>query len=196
MNDRHFHRRNLPHLYYNDGIYFVTYRLFGSIHPKELEKLNEEISKAKRENREAKIFKKYDSLLDKSQSKNNYLRNPVIAEICKTTLHFPDGKDYALICYTIMPNHIHVIFELLNKNKSVGDLKGAIKRNSAKDANKLLGLKGAFWQAESFDRLVRDEKELYYVIRYVLMNPVYAGLVENWRDWKYTYCHPDYIVLE
>jgi len=196
MNDRHFHRRNLPHLYYNDGIYFVTYRLFGSIHPNELEKLNEEISKAKRENREAKIFKKYDSLLDKSQSKNNYLRNPVIAEICKTTLHFPDGKDYALICYTIMPNHIHVIFELLNKNKSVGDLMGAIKRNSAKDANKLLGLKGAFWQAESFDRLVRDEKELYYVIRYVLMNPVYAGLVENWRDWKYTYCHPDYIVIE
>ncbi len=104
MNDRHFHRRNLPHLYYNDGIYFVIYRLFGSIHPNELEKLNEEISKAKRENREAKIFKKYDSLLDKSQSKNNYLRNPVIAEICKTTLHFPDGKDYALICYTIMPN--------------------------------------------------------------------------------------------
>jgi len=48
----------------------------------------------------------------------------------------------------------------------------------------------------SFDRLVRDEKELYYVIRYVLMNPVNAGLVENWRDWKYTYCHPDYIVIE
>jgi len=43
-----------------------------------------------------------------------------------------------------MPNHIHVIFELLNKNKSVGDLMGAIKRNSAKDANKLLGLKGEF----------------------------------------------------
>lgn len=196
MNDRHFHRRNLPHLYYSDGIYFVTYRLIGSIHPNELKKLNEEISKTKRENREAKIFKKYDSLLDKSQSKNNYLRNPTIAEICKTTLHYPDGKDYILICYTIMPNHIHLIFDLLNKTKSVGDLMGAIKRNSAKDANKFLGLKGAFWQPESFDRLVRDEKELYYVIRYVLMNPVNAGLVDNWHDWEYTYCHPDFIVIE
>jgi putative transposase len=196
LNDRHFHRRNLPHLYYTDGIYFVTYRLIGSIHPNELKKLNEEISRAKRENREAKIFKKYDTLLDGLKSKNNYLSNPKIAEICKSTLHFPDRKDYSLICYTIMPNHIHVVFELLNKNKSVGDLMGAIKRNSAKDANNILGFKGAFWQAESFDRLVREDKELYFVIRYVLMNPVNAGLVGNWRDWKYTYCHPDFIVID
>ncbi len=33
------------------------------------------------------------------------------------------------------------------------------------------------------------------IIQYVLMNPVSAGLVQNWKDWKFTYCHPDYIVL-
>ena len=196
MNDRHFHRRRLPHLYYTDGIYFITYRLFGSIHPNELRKLQAEMIRAKRESRSAKIFKRYDSLLDGLKSKNNYLSNPIIAEICKSTLHFPDGKDYTLICYTIMPNHIHLVFDLLNKTKSVGNLMGAIKQNSAKDANNFLGLKGAFWQPESFDRLVRDEKELYYVIRYVLMNPVNAGLVDNWSDWKYTYYHPDFIVIE
>jgi len=185
----------LPHLYYTDGIYFVTYRLFGSIHPDELKKLNEETSKAKLK-REAKIFEKYDSLLDRLKSKNNYLSNPAIAEICKSTLHFPVGKDYSLICYTIMTNHIHVVFESLNKNKSVGDLMEARKRNSAKDANNFLGLKGAFWQEESFDRLVRDDKELYFVIKYVLLNPDNAGLVDNWRDWNYTFCHPDFIIID
>jgi REP element-mobilizing transposase RayT len=94
-----------------------------------------------------------------------------------------------------MPNHIHVVFELVNQKKSIGDIMGAIKRNSAKDANKILNHKGAFWQAESFDRLVRDEKELYFIIKYVLLNSVNAGLVTDWNEWKYTYCHPDYLVL-
>jgi len=42
---------------------------------------------------------------------------------------------------------------------------------------------------------VRNDKELYFIIRYILNNPVAAGLVEKWDDWNYTYCHPNYIVL-
>ena len=71
----------------------------------------------------------------------------------------------------------------------------SIKRISAGDCNKVLGRKGKFWQEESYDRWVRNDRELYFVIRYVLLNPVKAGLVENWNDWKYTYCHPDYLVI-
>ena len=43
MRTRHFHRRNLPHLYYNEGIYFVTFRLYGSIHLDELKQLQNQI---------------------------------------------------------------------------------------------------------------------------------------------------------
>ena len=62
---KHFHRRNLPHLYYNEGIYFVTFRLYGSLHPEELKKLhllrsNQNLHLAEQK----KIFKKYDLLLD------------------------------------------------------------------------------------------------------------------------------------
>ena len=31
MLEKSFHRRNLPHLYYNEGIYFITYRLANSL---------------------------------------------------------------------------------------------------------------------------------------------------------------------
>jgi hypothetical protein len=68
----------------------------------------------------------------------------------------------------------------------------SIKRISAKECNQILNRQGSFWQDESYDRWVRDEKELYFVIRYVLLNPVNAGLVV---DWKYSYCHRDYLIL-
>ena len=31
MLEKSFNRRNLPHLYYNEGIYFITYRLANSL---------------------------------------------------------------------------------------------------------------------------------------------------------------------
>jgi len=71
MIKRQFHRRNFPHLYYNEGIYFVTFRLYGSINPNELKKLNELVHSADKETAKAqhKIFKCYDSLLDKPENK-------------------------------------------------------------------------------------------------------------------------------
>lgn len=185
-----FHRRNLPHLYYSDGIYFITFRLANSLPSDkviQIRKVNSE--------QEKRLFKKYDSLLDSADYGEPYLKIPLIAKAVKHTLHYPEGKDYRLISYCIMPNHVHLLFELLKKNKGISKIMQSIKRISAEESNKLLNRKGRFWQAESFDRLVRDERELYFVIKYILLNPVKAGLVQNWNDWEYTYCRPNYIII-
>ncbi|MEE9429781.1 MAG: transposase [Melioribacteraceae bacterium] len=108
-------------------------------------------------------------------------------KIVKNELHKNDAKDYKLICYCIMPNHVHLIFYLLEKSRSVSKFMQAIKRVSAYYANLELGKKGSFWQAESFDHIVRDEDELEKLIEYTLMNPVKAGLVEDWKSWKHSY---------
>lgn len=198
MRTRHFHRRNLPHLYYNEGIYFVTFRLYESIHINELKKLQEQIHKNQKlhPHEQKKVFKKYDLLLDNSQNEIKYLQKTEIINICKESLHHYDGKEYELICYCIMPNHIHLVFELRNKNKAVGNIVGSVKKFIARRANKTLKRKGRFWQTESFDRLIRDEVELYFTINYVLMNPVNAGLSENWNDWYGTFCKPEFNVIE
>ena len=194
---KHFHRRNLPHIYYNEGIYFVTFRIYGSLHSEELKKLhllrlNQNIHPAGQK----KIFKKYDLLLDNPTNNILYLKQPEIMQLCKSSIHYYDGKEYKLICYCIMPNHVHLVFELLSKERNVGEIIGSIKKYSARRANKILRKDGTFWQAESFDRLVRDEVELYFTIKYVLLNPVNAGLVENWKKWDGTYCHPNYLVID
>ena len=189
------HKRNLPHLYFSDGMYFITYRLVNTIPLKMLSIIHSELKIIDNKKYE-RIIKKYDSVLDSGEYGKNYLRIKEVAEICKTTLHYPDGKDYKLICYTIMPNHIHMVFELLPSNKGISKIMQSIKRISAKRANMLfLKREGVFWQDESFDRWIRDDKELYFVIKYVLLNPVNAGLVKDWKDWEFTYCNKNYLIL-
>lgn len=194
---REFHRRNLPHLYYDEGQYFVTYRLANSIPQSSLQELKNKFeTKSKLTDiQQKRLFTKYDLLLDSNEFGINYLKIKSISEIVKDTIEYPNGKEYKLICYCIMPNHVHLVFELLKGNKGVSKIMQSIKRISSRKANVELNHKGNFWQAESFDRLVRDDKELYNVVKYVLMNPVKAALVKNWKDWSYSYCHPNYIVL-
>lgn len=48
----------------------------------------------------------------------------------------------------------------------------------------------------SFDR-VRYDLICYCIriISYILENPLNAGLVKDWHDWKWTYCNSKYCVL-
>lgn len=197
MTNKHFHRRNLPHLYFSEGIYFITFRLADSLPSSKVAEIKELISdrKIRDEEKFKRLLKKYDEILDSGHYGNRHLENSEISEICKHTLHYLDGKDFKLICYCIMPNHIHLVFELIKKNRGISKIMQSIKRTSARKCNLVLNRTGKFWQDESYDRLVRDDKELYFIIKYVLMNPINAGLVENWNDRKYSYCRSEYIVL-
>lgn len=142
---RYFHRRNLPHLYYNEGKYFITYRLANSIPKEKLSEINSRV-RDPNFNDFKRLFIKYDSLLDSGNFGINYLKEKKIVEICKETIHYPDEKDYKLICYCIMPNHVHLVFDLLKTNKDVGKIMQAVKGISAKQVNKILHKSGKFWQ--------------------------------------------------
>ncbi len=197
MHDKQFHRRNLPHLYFSEGTYFITFRLAHSLPSSKVAEIKSAIESTETNDNEKfkLLLRKYDHLLDSGLYGNKYLANLEVAEICKYTLHYPDEKEYKLICYCIMPNHIHLVFELMAGNREISKIMQSIKRISARKCNLILNRTGKFWQDESYDHLVRDDKELYFIIKYVLLNPVNAGLVTIWSGWKYSYCRPEYIVL-
>jgi REP element-mobilizing transposase RayT len=94
-----------------------------------------------------------------------------------------------------MPNHVHLVLTPYESSEtadySLTKIMHNIKRNSANHANKVLDRTGAFWQHETYDHFIRDETELERIIKYVLYNPVKAGLVKDQNDWKWTYCKYD-----
>ena len=96
MIKRHFHKRNLPHLYYNEGIYFITYRLSGSIPQSELKKLQIKMNNLSADE-QLRIFNEYDKLLDVDFTRINYLSIPKVAEVCKQSIMFFDEKDVHVI---------------------------------------------------------------------------------------------------
>ena len=55
------------------------------------------------------------------------------------------------------------------------------KSFSAKQANRILGRHGVFWQREYYHHLIRSEEEFERAIRYVAENPAKANL----KDWKW-----------
>jgi hypothetical protein len=70
-----------------------------------------------------------------------------------------------------------------------------IKGGSSRYINQKLGRKGPLWARDYFDRYMRSEQDLDNKIDYLLQNPVQAGLVNHWRDWPWTDCFMDRLLL-
>jgi len=81
----------------------------------------------------------------------------------------------------IMPDHVHLL--LTPKEKAPGEwvslseLLQSIKRYSASQINKARDRAGTLWQDESFDRIMRDEKEFCETWEYIRNNPLAKELV-------------------
>lgn len=139
-----------------------------------------------------KYMKAFDDLLDAERLPSVNLSKPYNTKILVEALHFWEGKKLVNHAYSIMPNHIHWVFELLEKDEDgkpvyLQDVLQSVKRHTASQINKAEVITGALWQKESFDTTIRDDKHLYYAIRYTLNNPVSAGLVKDWKDWPGTF---------
>lgn len=135
-----------------------------------------------------KYLKAYDELLASDKNPKINLSKPENLQPVKETLLFWNGKKLEAYAFCIMPNHVHWVFRLFEKDEKgkpvyLQDIMNSVKRFSANQINKLENRKGAVWQTESFDTTIRDEKHLYYAIEYTLNNPVAAGLVKNREDW-------------
>jgi putative transposase len=198
MSEKEYFRRNLPHFHPRGELYFITYRLYATLPKKIIQELENEIkTKSEKGISKDEFFRihlqRTDTYLDQVKKDCKYLENPEVAKIVSNSLHHHDNKDYFLICYCIMPNHVHLVFEHFSNGKSVSNIMKSIKGYSAFKCNKILNRKGVFWQHESYDRIIRSQKELSNVIDYVLENPVAAGLVDDWQKWPYTYIHKDYL---
>lgn len=213
-----YYRRNLPHYQPPDAQYFVTFRLTDSLPIEVVGRLKREQLEAERpllnikgdEERKAQLyharkryFGKFDHLLDGDAHGPHWLSDERIAGIVADAIHFRDEKEYELHAYTVMPNHVHMVFtverfaeSLTDERDSVSpyvvtDIIGSLKKHTALESNKILHRKGQFWQHESYDHLIRNEKELRRTIWYVLNNPVKAGLVGEWTEWRWSWCREE-----
>jgi putative transposase len=97
-----------------------------------------------------------------------------------------DEKYYDLFAAVVMPNHVHALLQPRPGIEMARITKG-IKGASARKINQGRGTKGSVWDEERFDRIVRDEEDLEVKVRYILNNPVKAGLAKHGLDYEGMY---------
>ncbi len=193
---RLFYRRHLPHWQPRGAVLFVTFRLKGPPPVGAVESLpGKHLLETKDILDERSSFYRWNDRLDRNPQGPFWLAQPAVAPLVQEALHYRDKREYCLFGFCIMPNHVHAVLEPLENGDSrpfqLSRIMQSLKRHTARKANLILGRKGAFWQDESYDHVIRNEGEFERILSYVLENPVHAGLVSDWEDWPWKYCKSD-----
>jgi len=172
------HRRRLPHIYPQGKLLFVTWHLHGS--------LPHHLYPPKAKLNAGQAFGWMDRYLDTTRDGPKFLAQEKIAALVHASIHFGARhlNHYDLDAYVIMANHVHLlILPKVAPSRVMQTLKGY----TAREANKFLGRTGQrFWQAESYDRWVRDVVEVQRIRSYIENNPVKAGLVLRAEDYQWS----------
>ncbi len=184
---------SLPHWYREGATYAVTFRLENSFpknilvsYAKEKEELNQRLAVAEKDDDESlandllkalgKLYRdRIESVLDEGLGEC-WMKDGRIAAIVAGAIQHFAGDRYDLGAWCVMPNHVHMILAP-KEGESLAEILHSIKRFSAREANKVLGREGAFWQKETYDHIIRSEEEFVKQTAYVMGNPEKAGLV-------------------
>lgn len=86
---------------------------------------------------------------------------------------WPDGR---LLCWVLMPDHWHGLVEMTGR-VGLAEVMRRMKGRTARAVNLSLGRTGPVWMPGFHDRALRREESTVSAARYIVANPVWAGLV-------------------
>ena len=173
-----YYERTLPHWHPDGAAIFLTWRLFGS--------LPASFRPPASATTAGRAFLALDRVLDRAACGPVWLKDAGVADCVVGALRYAERqlRLYELGAYVVMPNHVHV---LLRPRTPLPRITKTLKGFTARRANQFLGRTGTpFWQYESYDHWVRNEREYWRIVAYIERNPVAAGLAETPEDWLWS----------
>jgi len=93
-----------------------------------------------------------------------------------------DAKIVASMAWVIMPDHLHWLFQL-SDDEPLAKVMKSLKARSAQRINQYLHRTGAVWQKTHHDHALRNNEDVKGVSRYIVANPLRAGLVSAIGDY-------------
>jgi REP element-mobilizing transposase RayT len=87
--------------------------------------------------------------------------------------------------FVVMPDHVHLLYQTQNDenlSKTLQSLKGASSHFLVNHFKR----KAPIWQDETYDHLIRDERELIETWRYIEGNPVRKQIAPRIADYKWS----------
>ena len=107
-----------------------------------------------------------------------------LARLMVEQLRYAEDRGLARsLAWVVMPDHMHWLVEL--KAVSLATLMRRVKCRSTCLVNKRQGRSGPLWQAGFHDRALRRDDDVVAVARYIVANPLRAGLVSRVGDYPH-----------
>jgi REP element-mobilizing transposase RayT len=172
-------RGYLPHFDGGEVVQFVTFRLKDSLPQSVVERWRRELA----QDDDAALRRRVEAYLDEGHGVAS-LKQPQVASVVQNTLLHHDGARYRLAAWAVMPNHVHLLATPCGGHTLSG-IMHSLKSYTAGEANKLLGLRGAFWMEDYFDRYIRNSAHYERTILYIENNPVKAKLCRTPEEWPF-----------
>jgi len=82
------------------------------------------------------------------------------------------------MCFIVMPDHLHWLLQL-GASGRLSRIINEVKSRSARRINASRGTRGMLWQRGYYDRAIRSDEDLPSIARYIVGNPIRAGLVTS-----------------
>lgn len=200
--DRGYH----PHVESPDLLQHVTFRLADSLPRAVVEGMAAQLERLPPMERNPAWVRRVQAYLDSGYG-SCILGCPDAAQLVQNALLHFHGVRYDIHAWCIMPNHVHVLFQV-HEGWTMSRCVWSWKSFTGRLINQLgpaglhsrgpAGLRPAsrsspggarqdqVWHREYFDRYIRDDAHYANTVNYIHRNPVKAGLVANEEDWRWS----------
>ncbi len=112
-----------------------------------------------------------------------FVTHAVVDLVLEQFLRSAAEEGFALITYCFMPDHVHLLVAGTSETTDCKRFIALTKRYSGFYYKKQH--QRGLWQRYGFERVLRDDEGTLVVARYIVENPVRAGLVTNPRDYPF-----------
>ena len=104
--------------------------------------------------------------------------------LCRLTINDSVLHKSEILAYVVMPDHVHLLIKL-DSEITLSQFVQRYKSFATKSAREL-GLEfQSLWQKGFYDRAIRREDDIQGVARYIVANPIRAGLVKSIRQYPF-----------
>jgi putative transposase len=130
-------------------------------------------------------------IMNRGQSRKYIFLNPYLCEYFLELLGVIKEKyDIEIHCFCLMGNHYHLLVRTQKENLSQAI--GYLNAGFAREFNKIRKRDGSLFKGRFKSLVIKNERYLFNVSRYIHLNPVEAGLAEKPYSFEWSSCS-DYL---
>ena len=126
--------------------------------------------------RQSIVHQIYHVIASTSDRKPEFLDFGTARQVTRSLASSDNDGITTTLAFVVMPDHLHWLMQL-HASKCLPVCIGRMKSLSAKLIHSHSESSGSIWQRGYFDRAIRREEDLVAISRYIVANPIRAGLV-------------------